>query len=289
MLASLSLDDQSGAPVTLHETAKRCLTSVTGLVGIGPLRDSRRVRPQAHGGIDETRYEDGRIIALEGEVMSTVGIEDAFAEFRAITAPMLGTLDGAPALMKWTEGVSGLALQRYVRLASDVEPPLQEGAALLHYQAQFYAEDPRAYSQTLQTVSGSTLAALGGGKRYPRTYPKTYASSGGGTATFANAGNRPTPPVLRIWGACVNPQVVLLNTGQRIALKGTIAASDFIELDVARRTILLHGSEGRQNFYDPTMSQWFELPANATSNLQLVADSFDGTAHLDVIGRSAYA
>jgi hypothetical protein len=241
------------------------------------------------GGIDETDWEDGRIVALEGEIVSNVSMDDCYTEFRLVTAPMIATLGGgATAAMKWTEGAAGLQLQRMVRLASAVDPPIEGGAAILNYSAQFYAEDPRAYSQTLQTITGAALATLGGGMTMPFRMPFTFTSSGGGTVSFTNAGNRPTPPILRVYGMCVNPQIVNLGTGARISLVGTIAAGDYMELDVARRTVKLNGTVARSNFYDAVNSTWFELPAG-TTNLQLVAGSFDGSARLDVVGRSAYA
>src|SRR4051794_7272304 len=107
MLSAVTLDDASGNPVTLHETTKRGLRSASGLVGVGSPRDSKRVRPTAHGGLSETRWEDGKTIVLEGEVFSQVSVADAMAEFRLITAPILQTLDVGPALLKWQEGIAG--------------------------------------------------------------------------------------------------------------------------------------------------------------------------------------
>jgi Siphovirus-type tail component, C-terminal domain len=487
MLSSVTLDDINGNPITLHQDAangKRWLTSATGLRGVQSLRASKRVRPQTHGGINETRYEDGRSITLLGEIMSTVSVEDAFNEWALITEPMLQTLDTAPALLKWQEGSgalnfassptflydtvgsggfagstlvpswfiandgtsatvaatptgihsqglrvvtsgssshegyaqggsllppgsymasvwvfgaaggealqvfagitspgtgngvasftatttptrynvtftsdgitpvyvgvrtqgtsavtfvldslmivagsqilpyfdgdtngdwlgtpgasesrSGHALQRLVKLDGDLDPPMQGGAADLTYQAQFFAEDPRAYSQTLQTVSSTALSVLGGGlifdgpvEFFPgygtatrgALFPWTFTSSGGGTVSFTNAGNRPTPPVFQAYGMCVNPQIVLSGTGLRLMFNGTIAAGDYLEIDIAKRTVMLNGATNRLNFYDGANSTWFELPAG-TSNLQLVAASFDSNAMLKVIGRSAYA
>src|SRR6266576_4610930 len=107
MLSSVTLDDSTGSPIVLHQgnpTGKRWLSEAHGLRGIQGLRSSKRVRPQAHGGINETRYEDGRNITLVGEIVSQASIEDAFAEFALIAAPMIQTLDSGAALLKWTDG-----------------------------------------------------------------------------------------------------------------------------------------------------------------------------------------
>lgn len=291
MLASVTLNDRLGAAIVLHETTKRALTSALGLVGVSGVRASVRSRPTAHGSIDETRWTDGATIALEGEIISQVGLVDAFAEFRETVRPMLETLDSGPALLKWTEGASGAGgnqLQKMVRLAGSIDPPIQEGAAILRWNAQFMAEDPRAYTQAETQSVGIALAAASGGMLMPFTFPFTFATSGGGTVSVTNAGNRPTPGKYRIYGSCVNPQIVLLGSGLRLAFTGTVAAGDYLEVDVSARTIRLNGSTNRQNLLDPAASTWFEL-AVGTNNLQLVASDFDGAARLEVFSRGAFA
>lgn len=295
MIAAISIDDQTGAPVALHYTAKRSIVSVSGLIGIAPLRDSRRVRPQAHGGIDETRYQDGRIIALEGEIMSTVSKEDVYAEFRAVTAPLIAMLgDGSPALLKWTEGTSGLQLQRLVKVAGPIDPPIQDDAACLRYLMQFYAEDPNAYSQTLQTVVGATLSALAGGDTFADTFAATsggdtFLVSAGGTASFTNAGNTETRPLINVYGGATNPAVVC--GARRITLTGSISDGEYVEVDLAKRTLTRVNGGVRtsaMNMINAANTQWFAL-APGTTILQMVADSFSGTAHIEIVGRSAYA
>lgn len=268
--------------------SKRNLTSALGLRGVANLRTSERVRPQAHGGINETRYEDGRTVTLVGEIISQVGIEDCFNEWAEVGAAIMQTLDNGPALIKWTEGITGNQLQRLVGLYGDFEPTLSEGASVLDYQAIFFAEDPRAYSQTLTSNTSTPLSNLGGGLVLDAPFPWTFSSSGGGTVSFTNSGNRDTPPVFTILGQCVNPQIVLLETGQRIAINGTVDAGTSLVIDVANRTVELGDGTNRLNFYDSADSSWFNL-SPGTSNLQLIAASFDGGAALTVAGRSAFA
>lgn len=295
MLSVVTLDDNTGTAVTIHAdtpTSKRCLTSAEGLRGVQSLRDSKRVRPQAHGGINETRWEDGRTVTLIGEIASQIGIEDAFNEFALVSAPMLQTLDNAPSLLKWTEGTTGNQLQRFVKLDGDLDPVLSDAASIISYQAQFFSEDPRAYSQTLQTVISAALSTSGGGHTFPAPYNRSYGSSGGGTVSFTNAGNRSTPPKFQVYGYAVNPVIVVVGTGLKLSFIGTINAGDYLEVDAAKRTVMLNGLTNRYNFYDPANSTWFDLPggaAGATTNLQLIAGTFDGNALLKVIGRSAYA
>lgn len=151
----------------LHDTssasAKRACTNAVGLVGgvVSAPRTNKSTRPNAHGAINNTKYTDGTGVTLTLEVTGT-SIEDAFAQFEAISAVCVQTLDYGPALLKWTEGTTGRQLQRLVKLDGPIDPPIQNDAAMLTFQVQFFAEDPRAYSQAATTVTSSAVTSLVG-------------------------------------------------------------------------------------------------------------------------------
>lgn len=285
-LSSITLNDAAGTPVELHQTTKRHIYRAVGLIGVQPPRQVVRTRPTAHGSINNTRWTDGRLIVLDGRVFSPLSASDAYAEFRTVAGAMLETLDEGSALLKWTEH-GGLSLQALVKLHGEVEPPVEVGPNLLAYQAQFLAEDPRAYSQTLSTSTGGTLSTSPGGWAAPETPPITFSISAGGTTAVANVGNRPTPPIFRVYGACTNPQILLVGTSSRIALTGSIVAGAYLEIDVAKRTIKMNGTASSLNFLDAAATTWFELP-KGTSTIQLLAPTFDTVARCDVLYRSAY-
>ncbi len=160
MLSLITLNDSEGAAHVLHEdsaASHRLAKSATGLKGLAPVRQSHRVRPQAHGTINETRYSEGQLITLDLEVFSQVSIEAAMEELDAVTKVLQETLDYGDALLKWTVGETGQKLQRMVRLDSDVEPVLQEAAAFIPFHVALFAQDPRAYSQTLTEATGGTI------------------------------------------------------------------------------------------------------------------------------------
>lgn len=291
MIQSITLDDADGNAVTLHsETGTRQIRHAGGFTGIGSPRESRRVRPSSHGAVDETRYEDGRLMVVEGAVWSQTSQTAAWTEWDAITTPMVQTLDVGPALIKWTR-TGGLALQRLVKVAGEVDPPIEDGAAMLQYQAQFFAEDPRAFSQTLTTSTGAVLSTGAGGMTMPFTFPFTFSTSGGGAASVTNAGNRPTPGVFRIYGSCTNPRIALSGTSGVITLVGTVAAGDYLEVGTdahGARYVRLNGVTSRMNFLSGSATTWFDLPAGS-STVQMFASDFDASARCDVVLRSAYA
>jgi len=199
VLSNLTLNDASGNPVTLHEQvgsgsqAAREVVTAQGLWGIPTPRSTVRKRPTGHGEINETRWSDGSKIAVTGQIASQVSIDAVWADFYTVTAPMVQTLDVGPALLKWTNGVSGAHLQKAVVLDGEVDPVAQEGAALIDYQASFHAPDPRAYSQTLDTVTSPGLATAAGGIVF--TGPPTLINPGfetGDTTGWLSPGKAPT-------------------------------------------------------------------------------------------------
>jgi hypothetical protein len=292
VITALSLDDNTGTPVSLFTSDEKFLpTQLDGLFGVESPRQVKRPRPTNHGAVNDTRYGDGKLISLAFEVIGSDG-GDSMTQFRAFTAAAVQTWDYGAALLKWTELTSGLTLQRLVKLDSDINPVVDANTGkLLAFQAQFFAEDPRAYSQTLQTITSTALSASGGGHVFPATYPRTYTSSGGGTVAFTNAGNRKTPPVFKVYGGCTNPQIVNVTTGERLTITGTIANGDYLEIGTSssgQRYAKLNGTTSRNNFIDSLNSVWFELP-KGTTNLQMIAGTFDGSAKMDVLARSAYA
>lgn len=287
MLLSLTLDDKDGNPVTLSDAAGNVgLVEVQGLIGIGPPRDSRRVRPQSHGAIDETRFEDGRLIALVLEAAGPT-YEAAIVNFRAVTAALLDTWESGPALLKWTEGTTGAQLQRLVRLASDVSPPIQDNAARFLFSVQLFAEDPCAYAQAATTTSG-LLSGGGGGLVAPIVFPVVFSQSFAGTLSINNMGNRKAPLVLRVYGQCVNPSVLIVETGETITLSGTINLGDYVEIDTQTRTLLLNGVTSVGSLLDSASTRWFSAP-RGISTLRLLANSYDTNASLTATYRSAYA
>lgn len=289
MLSAVTIDDAAGQPVTLHAlpATTRGLQRADGLVGITPPRPVTRARPTAHGTVDQTRWTDGRMINLQGFVLGTDAAA-AQAEFRAVAAPMLATLDTGPALLKWTEqGAAGLALQAKVKLAGDVMPGLEPGPNALFYAAQLLAADPRAYSQALTTATGLTLGFSAGGLTFNRTFNITFGGTAGGTVAVNNVGNRPSPPVFRLYGGCTNANIILVGSGKQISLTGNIANGDYLEIDVQARTMKLNGTSTALSYLNPVSTTWFELPTG-TSTIQAIATAFDTTARCDVLYRSAY-
>ena len=285
IVSALSLRDSTSTDIALLSSARR-VTAADGLAGMPGPRQVVRPLPQRHGAIDETAYMDGRTITIEG--ICTGSQTGVWTQYDALVAAFYDAI-GTGRLLKWTRAGSSLALQATVRFHDSMEAPLQvdNGLYQLPYSATFFAEDPRAYAQTETTVTGDVLSSAAGGLTFSAPFPWRFTPSSGGSASVTHAGTVPAPATLRIYGACSSPQVLLVSTGERIVLTGSVAAGDYIELDLQTRTVLLNGTTNRANLLDPASTDWFLIP-KGSSTLRLVAATFDASARLDVLHRSGW-
>lgn len=286
MISSITLTT-STTDVTLHSTAigsKAVVTRAEGLQGTPQVRNIITPRSQASGAFIRSKYTDERTITLEGEIVDTT-IEAAFDRFDDISKAIYDTITTERTL-KWRRDATGQQLQAGVRLSEFQPLTLTDGAPWIKYQATFKAPDPRVYDQTLTTGTGAVLAAAAGGKTYTYTYRRSYSPSSGGSVSYTNSGSVPTPPVIRIYGYCSSPQIVL-DANTKLVFTGEIAAGDYLEVDASARTVKLNGSTSRLNLLDVTQSTFFALPTGS-GTVQMRASNFDANARADLIYRSAW-
>lgn len=149
MLASMSIQDQSGIDVPLMLTGYRRIKSVDGLAGM-TVREKLYPATGRHGSINRTRFRDSREIHLTGWFLDEPGSDPARAwlEYHTVAAALGAAVD-TDRLLKWTAG--SLDLQSSVRLV-EAAAPIEVGPALIEFDITLRAADPRAYSQTEHTA-----------------------------------------------------------------------------------------------------------------------------------------
>lgn len=268
---------------------ERDVVRVEGLVGLpGPKGESSNVA-EGHGKRNRNRWLDSKLVVVEGECWGNT-LTDAYTMFDDVSDAFYRTLtDPAGKLLSWQHGNGGRALQALVKLAGPITPPLEEGAALLRYQAQVEQMDPRAYEQALSTVVGGALNATGGGLTFPLVFPLAFTESTGGAANVVNAGRVETPPIVRIYGPVTSPRYLLdgAPSGEQVKINGSIGSGDFLEVDHAKRTVKLNGTTLRSNLLDVPASRFFDVPKGA-HEIRLVALNFGVGAHVEVDLRGAF-
>jgi phage-related protein len=84
------------------------------------------------------------------------------------------------------------------------------------------------------------------GRTYPFTPPRTYpAATGVNSASVLNGGTEATYPIVRLFGPMSAPKIANETTGLALEFIGlTIAAGDYIEINLENRTVQLNGVAG---------------------------------------------
>lgn len=292
MVTYLDLQDATGTPIRFHGSGapNRGLTGAQGLpavFGFAGARDSSYNKPSYHGSVTRSRWQKPALLTLEGFVRGTTP-DAAIAELDALKIPLLDALDTGRLLtyQRGTDG-TGVQLQAVARLTDDLDVKDEAGGRVLRYQAHLRLDDPRAYTQTLTTAVGAPLGS-GGGATLPRTLPVTFLPGANGTVAVTNTGTRPSPPVFRIYGLATSAQIVHVDSGARIVITGTIASGNYLEVDVAARTLKLNGTSPAQGMLDSASTTWFELP-RGSSTIRLIAATNDAITRVDVLYRGAYS
>jgi hypothetical protein len=286
LISRMSLESFDGAQVPLMLDTYRIVQSAEGLAGL-KARTSSRAAVGRDGTILATRYRDEKAITITGLIVDQTGNDAGrvWDEWTQIEAAFAACVD-TDRLLMWQSG--NLALQASVRL-EELTNPVQHGPKMLAYQATLHNASGISYSQELQTaVVASPDTSGGGGLTLPFTLPFTLQPLVSAQAFVRNDGSVPAQPLLVVHGAQSSPQIVCGN--RKIIIDGDIAAGDALWLNAADRTVLLNGDPlvDRRNMVRWSSSRWFSLPPKQQVAVQLLVNTFDSGAGLEVRYRNAY-
>lgn len=284
LVTALSLEGADGQFVPLLVPGARGVEKADGLVGMST-REKVRPKPGRHGVIITSRYRDADPITLNGWLTGPTP-DATWSAYNAL-AQACASAVANDRMLRWSGGSVLALVETRVRLVS-LTPPLEAGPNLIRYQLVLRPGDPRSYAQAETVVDGGLLSMSGGGKIYPYRYPRAYTPAGGSAASFTVAGTDSTPAVFRIYGFATSPRLKLVSTGEQLFIGGAVDAGRYLEVDVDAREVRLDTGEVRNNLFDFEQSSWFELPPGPQS-VQMLATSFDASAHVQVRYRPAYA
>lgn len=253
-----------------------------GLDDLPDARTSDVPRPSDHGLFAGTDFAAGRTVDL------TVKVEAASAAaFRSALDSLINVVDIQPTELPLTFRLPGMTANRRINVRPRrraVLPVKGLYGKIAKVALQFLATDPRVYADD-ETVLSTAAATSGGGRTYNRVYDLTYAAGGtGGSIAALNAGTFPTRPILKITGPATTPRIENVEANAFLTFNLTLAAGEFLVVDLAARTVLLGGTASRYSSL-AIGSSWWELPPG-TSTIRFSSADSQGT--LEVRYRSAW-
>jgi hypothetical protein len=184
--------------------------------------------------------------------------------------------------------LAGETRVRYGRFRMPGEADAKDGARA-HFavgSAQFVTLDGFTYSDEEHSLATPRVSG-GSGFTPPFEVPFTLGASETGSVAADNAGNAPGSWRITLTGPLAQPVITHLESGQRLAFTANggvdLLAGQTLELDQARRSVLLNGVADRRT--QMSEEDWWPLAA-ATTTYRLDADS--GAGQMTVRWRDAY-
>lgn len=235
---------------------------ITGVSGLdsAPYRETQREHEGMDGGFMDADFERGRTIILTGTVYADADdLETYLDDLKYDFAPSSSLV---PFYYKPAGRAERVLFVKPLGLQYDWDTDRRTGQARI--KCKMFAEDPRQYDSSLQTVvlnfAAGAVIGIGFNLGFNLDFGGTGAGASGSYVT--NAGNRPTPPTFVITGPCDTPAIIDETNGHSLTFNTVLAASDTLTVNIANRTVYLNGSTNkRSTLVNP---DWFYLPPGST-------------------------
>jgi hypothetical protein len=223
--------------------------------------------------------------------LSVICAADTAANRETLENNLLGYLASArrvDASISWTPKDGSSA--RVLRNLRVTRRPVPAGRVGVFKQFSFEIAVPRPYVEgnTVTTTESTALDAEGSGLAFPSALPWTFASSGGGQLTVPNPGSTDERPILEVVGPIESFNVVRVDTQEYVSVATSIAAGDYVEIDLFHGTIKLNGAIDIRNALDDSVSTLFVIPPGGT-DVQVTGSGYDGSTILRSKTRGAWA
>lgn len=246
------------------------------------VRESADDLVQQDGGIHGDFFYGRRPITLSGTILNPLSASERNQRIDRLSAAS-NALRG-DALLTWTPTGGDMRMMVVRRN----QPLRVTGAWQKDFQLALVAADPRIYSYAVHSTGVSAGAPSSAGRGYNKSFPIVYGPAApSGQLVVSNAGDAETFPLLRITGPGTNPTLINLTTGQQLAIVYTLAASEYLVVDMLNRTVLLNGSANRYGAVDFVNSEWFPI-IPGDNDLRIGFSSFSTGAALQVDWRDAW-
>jgi hypothetical protein len=249
--------------IALGSDGHYALTRASGL-GLPPIRSSAFNLAGANFGRFVAAFYGARRFSFDGTVIGDTVAD--YASRRSLVQQAFDAGQGEQLITFTLSDGRSLTLQA---VTVECDFPLQAGwpsAGQFHVEPEaaypFYeAASPTSLTLTLQTGGGGTVP--------PPTMPMGLAMGSGGTAITTSNGTTTAAPTFRIVGPVTNPTLRNNTTGQQLRFLHTLAAGEYLDIDVRNKTV--HDQAGTNRYAAKDGDWWGIEPGN--NELAFLADS----------------
>lgn len=251
------------------------IMQLTGLHDSPEVRTADQTRARDHGLFAGTDLLGGRSLMAQIEVVGAHPNETIWSDFsRALVPGQNGEL---PLVFQIPGLAGGVAVEigaRVRRLSLPIDRPylFGHGSSVV----EFWATDPRIYSQASTTQTVTQAVPSGTGLTFPITFPLSFGGAVvGGQFVATNAGEFAAPWTATIAGPITNPTLENVTTGQTLAFTGSVGSSETLVVSSLDRAVLLNGSASRYSWL-VVGSAWWQLAPGANT-VRLAGTSGSGS------------
>jgi hypothetical protein len=261
-------------PAGLASSSHVSLTEVTGL-DTPDVYSNVSPRAAAHGAYVTARFLKERVITMTGRLdTDPTNYASDWYQLRKAFLPV----QAATPLTFKLPGYSNQFIYCFPHGARGSMRNVETAVGMVDFIATLVAADPRIYSTSLTTLT-LTPAAAAGGVAFPITFPVTFSTSTTVTGSAPNNGTFGAPITITFYGPLDSPVVTDTVTGNRVSLDYSISTGDTVIVDTLSRTVTLNGSGSIYSALS-TDSVFMEIPAETTSNFELVNNGGTGYAEI---------
>jgi hypothetical protein len=252
------------------------LTKEEGFWGSPSTNATLSPRLNKHGQYRSPGWKKERIVSLTGRCYAS-----DYATLRRAEANVLGLLSDPfkPGVLTCYSEIGVLSLDVYLDDAIICTPLEIVSEPGVEFSIQVVAPDPRKYSPETQTKTVGLPQDSGDGLDFAQIVsPDTNAGlyfgvgsstdglqfgtfNGSGFMTLRNVGTAPASPVYTLYGPLTTPQITT-DTGYTMRYNGTLAAGEYVAIDVSVPSVVLNGTTSRRELLYPAPFQAFNVPAS---------------------------
>jgi hypothetical protein len=239
-----------------------------------PSRLDQEERPNRNGLFDTQGYLSGRVVTIEGLILTSTPAqqEDARLALSSVLA------DGSAGRLS----VRTSAGEKFAMVRRVGEPAIvtQVWGRQCAYQLRFLAADPRRYEDVpffrVNALSGGT------GPVAPLVWPLKWSTPGSADRlTFANRGNAESSPTFRLWGGFDSALITNTTTGARLGYGRQVSPGHYVEIDVKTRRAFYDGNRDSDVSRWVQFREWQDVPKGTSWTYQFDVTNPDSGPYLE--------